>query len=74
VSCAGQEQSWCILKAVLEETAMHQSRKEQGIERISRRLLHPDRREAKVMAELEDDIEAAEEWAGFPRHPRRDNP
>lgn len=53
---------------------MHQSRKEQGIERASRRLLHMDRREAKVFAELEDDIEAAEEWAGFPHQPRRDNP
>lgn len=51
---------------------MHQSRKEQGIERASRRLLHADRREARVMSELEEDIEAAEEWAGFPQHPRRD--
>ncbi|WP_171056144.1 hypothetical protein [Paenibacillus sinopodophylli] len=53
---------------------MHQSRKEQGIERVSRRLLHPDRREAKIFAELEDDVEAAEEWAGFPQQPRRDHP
>ncbi|MCA0755236.1 hypothetical protein KP806_09255 [Paenibacillus sp. N4] len=51
---------------------MHQSRKEQGLERASRSLLHPDRREARVMAELEEDMEAAEEWAGFPQHPRRD--
>lgn len=50
---------------------MHQSRKEQGLERSSRKLLHPDRGEARVMAELDADIEAAEEWAGFPRHPRR---
>ncbi|WP_175598110.1 hypothetical protein [Paenibacillus luteus] len=52
---------------------MHQSRKEQGIERASRRLLHPDRREAKVFAELEEDMEAAEEWIGFPQPPRRDH-
>lgn len=52
---------------------MHQSRKEQGMERASRSLLHPDRREAKIFAELEDDIEAAEEWTGFPHQPRRDN-
>lgn len=53
---------------------MHQSRKEQGMERAMKRLLHPDRREARAMAELEEDVEAAEEWAGFPQHPRRDNP
>ncbi|WP_162839327.1 hypothetical protein [Bacillus sp. FJAT-28004] len=52
---------------------MHQSRKEQGMERSSRRLLHSDRREAKIFAELEEDMEAAEEWAGFPQHPRRDH-
>lgn len=53
---------------------MHQSRKEQSMERASRRLLQPDRREAKIMAKQEEDIEAAEEWAGFPQYPRRDNP
>ncbi|CAM4132017.1 hypothetical protein L1N85_02315 [Paenibacillus alkaliterrae] len=52
---------------------MHQSRKEQSMERFSRSLLHPDRREARVMEELEEDMEAAEEWMGFPHHPRRDN-
>ncbi|WP_424768788.1 hypothetical protein [Paenibacillus sp. sgz302251] len=51
---------------------MHQSRKEQSIERVSRRLLHPDRREARIMAGLEENIEAAEGWAGFPQHHRRD--
>ncbi|MBB3109939.1 hypothetical protein FHS18_002002 [Paenibacillus phyllosphaerae] len=42
---------------------MHQSRKEQGLERSSRRLLQPDRREAMIFADLEEDIEAAAEWA-----------
>ncbi|CAH1204340.1 hypothetical protein PAECIP111893_02227 [Paenibacillus plantiphilus] len=42
---------------------MHQSRKEQGVERSSRRLLHPDRREAILFSEFEEDIEAAAEWA-----------
>ena len=43
---------------------MHQSRKEQGLERSSRRLLSPDRREAIIFSQLEEDIEAAAEWAG----------
>ncbi|WP_168121651.1 hypothetical protein [Paenibacillus sp. HB172176] len=52
---------------------MHQSRKEQGMERISRGLLQPDLREAGVFAELETDIEAAEEWGakGMGLHARR---
>ncbi|GGD54885.1 hypothetical protein [Paenibacillus nasutitermitis] len=41
---------------------MHQSRKEQGIERTSRSLLHPDRREALIFSELEADTETAAEW------------
>ncbi|MNZ98959.1 hypothetical protein D3C78_1182660 [compost metagenome] len=41
---------------------MHQSRKEQSIERAVRGLLHPDRREASAMNELESSMEAAEEW------------
>ncbi|MGG4146973.1 hypothetical protein ABEW34_28065 [Paenibacillus algorifonticola] len=45
---------------------MHQSRKEQGLERISRKLLHADRHEAIRLSQLEEDMEAAEEWAGFP--------
>ncbi|WP_274650039.1 hypothetical protein [Paenibacillus humicola] len=50
---------------------MHQSRKEQGLERTSRRMLHADRREALVFSELEDDIEAAADWAagGAPKRP-----
>ena len=50
---------------------MHQSRKEQGMERVSRGLLRPELREARIMAELETDIEAAEEWGGNPVHTRR---
>ncbi|MFF2480507.1 hypothetical protein [Paenibacillus sp. NPDC058071] len=45
---------------------MHQSRKEQGMERTTRRLLHADRREALVWSELEGDIEAAEELTAGP--------
>ena len=37
---------------------MHQSRKEQGLERSSRRLLSPDRREAIIFSQLDEDIEA----------------
>ncbi|MCR2802668.1 hypothetical protein [Paenibacillus soyae] len=43
---------------------MRQSRKEQGLERASRILLNPDRREARMLAELGTDMEAAEEWEG----------
>ncbi|WP_165822385.1 hypothetical protein [Paenibacillus montanisoli] len=50
---------------------MHQSRKEQGVERISRRLLHADRREALIFAELEEQIEAAAELGGFAAAPKR---
>ncbi|MFB9327210.1 hypothetical protein ACFFSY_14880 [Paenibacillus aurantiacus] len=50
---------------------MHQSRKEQGVERSSRRLLQPDRREALIFSELEEDIEAASEWAVGGVAPRR---
>lgn len=53
---------------------MHQSRKEQGMERTARRLLHSDRRESLIWSELEEDIEAAEEWAGFPSAVKRDHP
>jgi hypothetical protein len=51
---------------------VHQSRKEQGLERTSRRLLHPDRREAMIFSELEEDIEAAAEWAIGGPSSRRD--
>ncbi|WP_192043549.1 hypothetical protein [Paenibacillus rhizovicinus] len=40
---------------------MHQSRKEQGIERTSKRLLHADRREAIMLAREESSIEAGGE-------------
>ncbi|BBH19296.1 hypothetical protein Back11_06410 [Paenibacillus baekrokdamisoli] len=50
---------------------MHQSRKEQGIERSSRKLLNPDRREAQLFAQLEEDIEAASEFTGGESSPRR---
>ncbi|REE84340.1 hypothetical protein A8990_11515 [Paenibacillus taihuensis] len=43
---------------------MHQSRKEQGYERVSRRLLHADRREALIFSEMEADIEASAEFGG----------
>ncbi|MBW7476257.1 hypothetical protein K0T92_16050 [Paenibacillus oenotherae] len=49
---------------------MHQSRKEQGVERSTRRLLHPDRREALLFSEFEEDIEAAAEWAAGTSSPR----
>jgi|GEM_PF-917324 len=42
---------------------MHQSRKEQSIQRASRRLLSTDRKEAMLLDEWEDDMEAASEWA-----------
>ena len=52
---------------------MHQSRKEQGVERAARRLLHTDRREALIFSELDEDMEAAVEWAaGEAAMPRRD--
>ncbi|WP_173275659.1 hypothetical protein [Paenibacillus sp. NEAU-GSW1] len=53
---------------------MHQSRKEQGMERTARRLIHADRREALIWSELEGDIEAAEEWAFSPKGERYDKP
>ncbi|QNK60064.1 MULTISPECIES: hypothetical protein [Paenibacillus] len=43
---------------------MHQSRKEQGLERTSRGLLLPERREAFVMAELETDIANEDQQRG----------
>lgn len=44
---------------------MHQSRKEQGLERTSRGLLLPDLREARILAELEADVASSEEkWGG----------
>ncbi|WP_336784479.1 hypothetical protein [Paenibacillus sp. MMO-177] len=49
---------------------MHQSRKEQGVERASRRLLHTDRREAIVMSRLEEQVETAEEFLAFPSNRR----
>lgn len=51
---------------------MHQSRKEQGVERAARRLLHSDRRESLIWTGLEENIEAAEEIAGFPKSTRRE--
>ncbi|MBP3961366.1 hypothetical protein [Paenibacillus lignilyticus] len=50
---------------------MHQSRKEQSVERISRRLLHADRREALIFAEMEENIEASADFGGFAATPRR---
>ncbi|WP_308634710.1 hypothetical protein [Paenibacillus silvisoli] len=50
---------------------MHQSRKEQGVERMSRRMLHADRREALIFAEHEEEIEAAAEFGGFAAAPKR---
>ncbi|GKU75682.1 hypothetical protein [Paenibacillus sp. L3-i20] len=49
---------------------MHQSRKEQGLERSSNILLNPDRREARIIAEIDTNMEAAEEWEGK-REPSR---
>ncbi|MHA6485112.1 hypothetical protein ACX1C1_24800 [Paenibacillus sp. strain BS8-2] len=44
---------------------MHQSRKEQGLERTGRQLLLPDLREARIVAELEADVASSEEkWGG----------
>lgn len=40
---------------------MHQSRKEQGIQRESRKLYQADFREALIMAGIESGTEAAEE-------------
>ncbi|WP_201755456.1 hypothetical protein [Paenibacillus glycinis] len=40
---------------------MHQSRKEQGIQRTSKRLLFADRREALMLAREESGIEAGGE-------------
>ncbi|EFM09343.1 conserved hypothetical protein [Paenibacillus curdlanolyticus YK9] len=42
---------------------MHQSRKEQSIERASRRLLLTDRKEAMMLDEFDDEVEVAAEWA-----------
>jgi len=44
---------------------MHQSRKEQGIERSTRKLLQPERREALLLAVLEEGIEDGTEWSSF---------
>lgn len=43
------------------EPGMHQSRKEQGIQRTSKRLLFADRREALMLAREESGIEAGGE-------------
>ncbi|MFC5650128.1 hypothetical protein ACFPYJ_13540 [Paenibacillus solisilvae] len=53
---------------------MHQSRKEQGVERSSRRLMSPDRREAVIFSQLEEDIEAAAEWSGGGQTSRGQSP
>ncbi|MDQ6418590.1 hypothetical protein RB620_03980 [Paenibacillus sp. LHD-117] len=50
---------------------MHQSRKEQGLERTTRQLMLPDLREARIMAELEADIAATEQWGGRSQTIRR---
>ncbi|WP_165861128.1 hypothetical protein [Paenibacillus paeoniae] len=50
---------------------MHQSRKEQGVERMASALINPDLREARITAELTTDMEAAEEWEGRPQHAGR---
>lgn len=50
---------------------MHQSRKEQSIERTASALMNPDLREVRIAAELGTDMEAAEEWEGKPVHTGR---
>ncbi|MFF2887107.1 hypothetical protein [Paenibacillus sp. NPDC057967] len=50
---------------------MHQSRKEQAMERIASALINPDLREVRIAAELDADMEAAEEWEGRPLHAGR---
>ncbi|MBD3917800.1 hypothetical protein H8B09_03475 [Paenibacillus sp. PR3] len=52
---------------------MHQSRKEQSVERANRRLLFTDRKEAMLLDEWEDDMEAAAEWAQGTMPARRHN-
>jgi hypothetical protein len=52
---------------------MHQSRKEQSVEQANRRLLFTDRKEAMLLDEWEDDIEAAAEWAQGSMPARRHN-
>lgn len=49
---------------------MHQSRKEQGMVRASRRLLSVDIREAQVLSLQDGDAEFAEEWGNKPQHAR----
>ncbi|MBH5317117.1 hypothetical protein I6N90_04750 [Paenibacillus sp. GSMTC-2017] len=50
---------------------MHQSRKEQGLERSAKILLNPDLREARLIAEIDSNMEVAEEWDGRPLPSRR---
>ncbi|WP_165279861.1 hypothetical protein [Paenibacillus protaetiae] len=40
---------------------MHQSRKEQGLQRESRKLLHADFREAIILAGAENNVEVSDE-------------
>jgi len=44
---------------------MHQSRKEQGIERSTHKLLQSERREAMLLAVLEEGIEDGAEWSSY---------
>jgi len=44
---------------------MHQSRKEQGIERSTRKLLLTERREGLLLAVLEEGIEDGAEWSSY---------
>ncbi|MBM7563734.1 hypothetical protein [Paenibacillus sacheonensis] len=50
---------------------MHQSRKEQGLERTSRRLLNADRQEAIMLAREESNIEAGGELGRAAAIPRK---
>ncbi|GIQ64068.1 hypothetical protein ABEV74_03360 [Paenibacillus cisolokensis] len=53
---------------------MRQSKKETRIRKAAGQLLHADRREAFALADTEDDMEAAAEWASpGPAH-RREQP
>ncbi|MCQ6560904.1 hypothetical protein [Paenibacillus mendelii] len=53
---------------------MHQSRKEQGLERSSRQLIQSDRREAMIFAEMEASIEASSELGVSGLSIRREKP
>ncbi|UVI28080.1 hypothetical protein [Paenibacillus spongiae] len=53
---------------------MHQSRKEQGLERAARQLIQSDRREAMIFAEMDASLDVSSELGVSGLSIRREKP